>query len=76
MNMQQQTNREIPGLPDLEVEKHGQDRAYVLVEIEGGLVQGVSLMNQTKHPILVVVRDYDAYNHDPFDYVDADWLLG
>lgn len=47
----------------------------VLVEVEGGLVQNVTLLNQSVQPVLVLVRDYDNFKTDPDDYQDAEWLL-
>lgn len=49
--------------------------ALVLVEVEGGIVQHVSLLNQSAQPVLVLVRDYDNYRDEPEDYQDAEWLL-
>jgi hypothetical protein len=43
--------------------------------VEGGLVQNVTLLNQSVQPVLVLVRDYDNFKTDPDDYQDAEWLL-
>lgn len=53
----------------------GLSNALVLVEVEGGMVQNVSLQNPCAQPILVLVRDHDNHKADPEDYRDDEWLL-
>ena len=60
-------------LPD--ITGFAKSNALVLVEVEGGIVQNVSLLNQSLQPVMVVVRDYDNYRDAPDEYQDADWLL-
>jgi hypothetical protein len=49
--------------------------ALVLVEVEGGMVQEVSLLSETVQPVMVLVRDYDNFRDEPEYYQDAQWLL-
>lgn len=63
-------------LPDPKPKDLANRNALVLVEVEGGLVQNVSLLSQSAQPVLVLVRDYDNYKVDPDNYQDAEWLLG
>ena len=63
-------------MPSIHHKDSGRSNILVLVEVEGGLVQNVSLLNQSAQPVLVLVRDYDNLKVDPNDYQDAEWLLG
>ena len=72
---QKDRNCQVTPLPSLEEEKLAQDYSAVLVEVEGGIVQEVSLLGKSEKPIKVIVRDYDNYNDAPDEYQDADWFL-
>ena len=58
-----------------DVKGFAKSNALVLVEVEGGIVQNVSLLNQSLQPVMVLVRDYDNYRDEPEYYQDAEWLL-
>ena len=60
-------------LPD--ITGFAKSNTLVLVEVEGGIVQNVSLLNQSLQPVMVVVRDYDNYRDAPDEYQDAEWHL-
>lgn len=48
----------------------------VLVEVAGGLVQDIRLLNHASTPIKVIVRDYDLGQNDAGEDQDQEWLLG
>lgn len=47
----------------------------VQVEISGGMVQDIYLVNACTIPVKVVVRDFDELKIDPNGYRDAVWSL-
>ena len=63
-------------MPLPSVRDFAKSAALILVEVEGGVVQNVSLLSQSGQPITVLVRDYDDYKEQPDDYQDAEWVLG
>ena len=60
-------------LPD--ISGYAKTNALVLVEVEGGMVQEVSLLSETVQPVMVLVRDYDNFRDEPEYYQDVQWLL-
>ena len=48
----------------------------VQVEVSGGVVQNIRLVNTTCIAVKVIVRDYDDLEEDPDGYRDAVWSLG
>lgn len=53
-----------------------QSNAYILIEVEGGVVQNVQQQGFLPHPIRVLVRDYDNMKVEPHEYQDEEWTLG
>ena len=60
-------------LPD--TSGYARSNALVLVEVEGGMVTEVTLLNQAAQPVMVLVRDHDNYRDEPEHYQDVQWLL-
>ena len=53
-----------------------QSNVYILIEVEGGVVQNVQQQGFLPHPIRVLVRDYDNMKVEPHEYQDEEWTLG
>ncbi len=61
--------------PFASAHQNSQVQALVFVEVEGGIVKEISLLNNFNEPIKVVLRDYDDLRDAPDEYQDVEWLL-
>ena len=68
-------NQEEQNGPFYVAPRNGCMEVVILVEVEGGIVQDVNILNQCRTPIKVVVRDYDNLADAPEEYQDACWRL-